>query len=173
MVFQSVDEVIGGAHGFNIQGTGQQSLGTVGVGGEFFVNGVVDFFAGLFAQKLINAEVTLQVKVDPFIDGVAGKFGENLGEGEEFVFVGNALAGDVGFGHTALTHDFPDVVVGCGEELPGILIAVVVGDLFHIGVVVGVDDGKIFDGIKDFDTGAVGNQITVIQKSHFLSSLIC
>ena len=166
MVFEGIDEVVGGAHGFHVQGPGEEGLGPVGVGGELRIDGVEDLFTGLRAQELFHAEVAFQVQVDPLVDGVPGEFGEDFGQCEEFFLRRGGLAGDEGFGHAPLPHDLPHVVVGGGEKLPGVAVAGVVGDLLHVGVVVGIHHGEVFHAPEDLFPRRVGDEIAFVHEGH-------
>ena len=171
VIFEQVHRVVGRTHRLDVQRTGQQRLRPEGVGGELLVDRVPDLFAALFGEPLIDAEVALEVEMDPFIDRIADDFGEHLRHGEELLLGGGFAAGDQRFGHAALAQHLPDVVVGGGEELPGVGVAGVVGDFADIRVVVRVDDREILDLVEDPFSGRVADEVVVIEKSHDSSLL--
>lgn len=110
-------------------------------------------------------EVVLQVEMDPLIDRIPRQLRKNRGHGQEFRLRFGA-AGDQVFGHAALAEHLPDVMVGCGEQLPGVPVVVVFRNLLQIRVVVRVDDRKILDRRKNALAGLIRNQVIGIQKSH-------
>ncbi|MPM87940.1 hypothetical protein SDC9_135041 [bioreactor metagenome] len=171
MIFERVDQVVGGAHHFDVQRAGQQRPRAEGVGGELRVDLVPDFLSGLPGEQLGDAEVVPEIEMDPLVDRVAGQFGKHRGEREEFR-PGIGRTGDQLLAHAAFAEHFPYVVVGGGEELPGVGIVAVVGDLFDVRVVVRVDDRQVFDRRENTQPGFVRDQITGIHESHDISPFV-
>jgi len=165
VVFERVDEVVGRAHHFDVERTGQQFLRTEGVGGEFCVDLVPDLLAGRFGEQFGDAEIVLEVEVNPLVDRVPGQFREDGGEREE-LRLRLGVSGDQLFGHAALAEHFPDVVVGGGEQLPGVLVIGVVRDLLQVRMVVGVDHRQILDRCENPHAGFIGDEIFGVHESH-------
>ena len=171
VILEFVDEVVGGAHDLHVERSGEQSLGTVGVRGQFGVDRIVDLLSGRGAELFVDAEVALEVKMDPLVHRIAGDLGEDPRHGEEF-FAGRCRSRDHGFGHAALAKHLPHVVIGGGEKLPGVDVAVVVGDLFDVGMIVGIDHRQPFDAVEDRLSRSVADEVVVSEKSHFIHLLI-
>ena len=84
--------------------------------------------------------------MDPFVCRIAGDLFEGGGHGDPFVVVGGVFAGQKIFRNAGFAEDFPDVVVCGGLGVPQIREVAVFGESLDIAVVMGVNDGEVFDG---------------------------
>ena len=162
VVFEGVDRVVGGAHDFNVHRL-EKGEGLEIVGCELGVDFIPDALGVFGAEHVGDAETSAEVEMNPFEYGVAGDFRHDAGELHPLFFRGGG-AGDAVFVHAAFAHDFPDVVVGCREHLPGVGIVSVCGDFCNVGVVVRVNDRQIFHGGVDGDGGIAFQQVLVIEE---------
>ena len=144
VVLQVVGGIVGGAHRAHVH-PGEQGPGTEGRRGELGVAGLPDHRRGAFAERLMDAEIALQLQVGPMVERVADQGRHGLGPGQEGAVIG-LVPGDVLLGHAVGAHHAPLVVVaaqpGVGDGLEGGVVghvrggqvAVVVDDRHGLGV---------------------------------------
>ncbi|MPN62034.1 hypothetical protein SDC9_209780 [bioreactor metagenome] len=92
---------------------------------------------------------------------------EDFRQGEKF-FPRRTIAGDVLLGHAAAAHHAPDIMVGRGEELPGVTVVQIFRQFFDVGVIVRIDYRQVFDRLEDVRPRRIAQQIILVQKSHVL-----
>ncbi len=157
MIPQGINGIVGGTHHFDADFLEQGQRLAFGFRQDC-VGFRPDGGAGVGTDQFGDAEIASQVKMNPFINRIAGDFRKYGREFQPFFFV-RTVSGDVFLGHAALAQHFPYIMVGGGEQLPDVGVIVVGGDLFDIGVVVGVDDRQMTDGSIETLPGGIVNQV--------------
>ena len=168
VIFQCIGRIVRGTHHFNIH-TADEGLGLVFVFRQRLAAALPEFFGSFGAKQNVVESEEPQIQVDPFIHGIARKFGEDFRHGDPLCVVIRILSGDEFFADAPFAEHFPHIMIGGGKKFPGIGEGGIVGDPFHISMVVSVDDRQFCHGAVKRLCRLGTEKIIVVQKCHGFS----
>ena len=161
MIFERIGGIVGRAHHADVHAF-QEHLRTAFLLREDLVDLFPDQLARFRTQQLRDAEEP-EIKMNPFVHGVSGDLIEYLRHGDELV-MRRSLAGNLLLRHACFPQDFPHIMVRGGEKLPRVLEVLVARNSGDVGVVVRIEDGKVFDRGENAFSGFVSDKVVLTEE---------